>query len=109
MPASPQQIEDADVAGAHMVYLMPPFKVVGKNGRAVAPRGMRMQLGEPDASGRRRPVPVPDSKHRLQFDLMTVAISQSPEIDLISHKLKTKLSQAEDLPTNKSWRNWKWC
>jgi heterodisulfide reductase subunit A len=91
MPAAPQEIEDAEAEGIQIAYLTAPAAVLGKEGKVTGLRCIRMQLGEPDASGRRRPVPVPNSEHELEFDAVIVAISQAPELSKLNGKSKTSL------------------
>ena len=50
----------------------------GDNGRVAGVECIRMELGEPDASGRRRPVPKPDSNFRLPADAVIISVGQSP-------------------------------
>lgn len=91
MPASPSEIEDAETEGIQIAFLTSPVEVLGENGKAIGLRCMRMQLGEPDASGRRRPVPVPGSEHELLFDRIIVAISQSPDLSGLDGKTPAKV------------------
>ena len=48
-------------------------------------RCLRMELGEPDASGRRRPVPVPHSEYDLEIDQLISAIGQKPDLSALEH------------------------
>jgi NADPH-dependent glutamate synthase beta subunit-like oxidoreductase len=50
------------------------------DGRVTGLRCIRMELGEPDASGRRRPVPVPGSEYDLDIDQLIPAIGQRPDL-----------------------------
>jgi formate dehydrogenase (NADP+) beta subunit len=58
MPADPVEIRDAEEEGVNFLYLTNPTKVIAENGKVTGLECIRMELGEPDASGRRRPVPV---------------------------------------------------
>ncbi len=58
MPAHQMEIDAACEEGVDMIFLSTPVSIVEKNGRVEALRCIRMELGEPDASGRRSPVPV---------------------------------------------------
>lgn len=80
MPAAAHEIDDAEAEGVQIAYLVAPVAVIGRDGRAVGLRCVRMQLGEPDASGRRRPIPVTDTEHELQFDQIIAAVSQTPDL-----------------------------
>jgi heterodisulfide reductase subunit A len=78
MPASPEEVADAEAEGVHIAYLTAPIEVLGTGERMTGLRCIRMTLGDPDSSGRRRPVPVPGSEHDLEFTNLIVAVSQSP-------------------------------
>ena len=83
MAASAQEIEDAEAEGVHFAFLTSPVEVMGSHGKATGLVCMRMQLGEPDALGRRRPTPVPQSEYDLLFDLVIPAVSQAPELSAL--------------------------
>ncbi|MFH1031589.1 MAG: FAD-dependent oxidoreductase [Chloroflexota bacterium] len=79
MPASPEEIEAAIEEGIEMVYLTAPLSV-SKQADHLSLTCQRMQLGEPDASGRRRPVPIKGSEFTMELDAIIGAIGQGPEI-----------------------------
>ncbi len=79
MPASPEEIEAALEENIHIDYLRGHNRVCVKNGRLVL-TCCCMELGEPDASGRRRPVPVKASEFDVEYDAVIGAIGQVPEI-----------------------------
>ena len=90
MPAIEFEIEDALEEGINLVLLAAPVRVErttdGKLDKLIA---CRMRRGEPDASGRRRPLQVPDSEFRLPLDTLIAAVSQSPVLeglDALSHE-----------------------
>jgi len=76
MPAEEIEIVEADEEGVIFKNLTNPIEVVGENGKVVALRLQVMELGEPDASGRRAPVPVPGKEERLEVDTVIAAIGQ---------------------------------
>ncbi|MHB1688869.1 MAG: FAD-dependent oxidoreductase [Ignavibacteriaceae bacterium] len=86
MPASHEELIDAEAEGVHISYLIAPIEALSENGNIKALKCIRMSLGEPDSSGRRRPIPVPNSEHELEFDNVIVAISQSPNLAGINGK-----------------------
>ncbi|UCF08611.1 MAG: FAD-dependent oxidoreductase, partial [Thermoplasmata archaeon] len=55
----------------------------GQNGRVVGMELIKMKLGEPDASGRRRPIPVEGSEYMIKVDTVIPAISQSPDVSWV--------------------------
>jgi len=79
MPASPDEIEQALEEGVETMFLVAPIKMKRENGR-LSVTCVRMELGEPDTGGRRRPVPVEDSEYNLEFDTLITAIGQAPQI-----------------------------
>ncbi len=75
MPARAEEIKHAEEEGVEFQFLVSPLEILGdEDGWVRAVRLRRMQLGEPDASGRRRPVPIDGSEYELPADLAVVAI-----------------------------------
>jgi heterodisulfide reductase subunit A-like polyferredoxin len=83
MPASPWEIEEAEREGVKLELLTAPVAVEVKDGRVAGIRCQRMELGEPDGSGRRRPVPVSGSEFVIEADTMIAAVAQAPEISFL--------------------------
>jgi NADPH-dependent glutamate synthase beta subunit-like oxidoreductase len=81
MPASDEEIEGCIDEGVNMVYLAAPDKIL-KDGKTLKLQCVRMQLGEPDASGRQRPVPVEGSEFTETYDTIISAIGQTADIPL---------------------------
>jgi len=80
MPASPEEIEAAEAEGVDIQLLAAPIRALGDNGAIRQLELIRMELGEPDAGGRRRPVPVEGSETIIETDQLISAIGQFPEI-----------------------------
>jgi len=79
MPARAEEVHHAEEEGIEFHFLTVPTRYIGdEHGRVKAMECLRMELGEPDASGRRRPVPVAGSEFTTEVDLVVVAIGQSP-------------------------------
>lgn len=79
MPARLEEIVNAEEEGVEFMLLTNPVRILGdENGAVRAIECIRMELGEPDASGRPRPVPVEGSEHTLDVDTVIVAIGQGP-------------------------------
>jgi glutamate synthase (NADPH) small chain len=75
MPAREEEVHHAEEEGIEFEFLVAPVEVLGNAKRWVTGlKCVRMQLGEPDASGRARPVPVPDSEFVIPCDVVVVAI-----------------------------------
>ena len=79
MPANPEEIEAALEEGIEIVYLAAPSKVTKENGKLKL-ECIRMELGEPDASGRRRPVPIEGSEFVVELDTLIAAIGQRIDV-----------------------------
>ena len=79
MPADPEEIEEALEEGVNVVFLAAPKRISSEDGR-LAMECLRMELGEPDASGRRRPEPIEGSEFEMDFDTVIAAIGQMPQI-----------------------------
>jgi glutamate synthase (NADPH/NADH) small chain len=79
MPARQEEIHHAKEEGIHFHYLTAPLRVLGDERKWVTGiECQQMELGEPDASGRRRPVPVEGSEFVVEADMVIVAIGNSP-------------------------------
>ena len=91
MPANEVEIVAAEHEGCKFMFLMAPTRVVGdENGKVTGLEYQKMELGEPDASGRRRPVPIEGSETVLDTDMIISAIGQRPDIkfmDEAQHRL----------------------
>ena len=78
MPARGEEIEHAEEEGIVFELLTNPVEVLGEGGRVTALKCVRMALGEPDASGRRSPVPIGGSEFEMDVDQVIVALGTSP-------------------------------
>jgi formate dehydrogenase major subunit len=92
MPANPFEIEEAKHEGVKFKFLTAPTRVIActhtEGGGLVC---QKMELGEPDASGRRRPMPVAGSDYKVEADTVIAAIGQSPDLSILgqNHGLET--------------------
>ncbi len=78
MPARIEEIENAEEEGVRFNYLVNPVRFIGNEGNWVTGvECLRMELGEPDASGRRRPIPIKGSEFIVDVDTVVVAIGQN--------------------------------
>jgi glutamate synthase (NADPH/NADH) small chain len=79
MPAREEEIENAFEEGIEPRLLTNPIRILGdEKGWVEGLECVQMELTEPDDSGRRRPVPIPDSAHVIDVDMVVVAIGQGP-------------------------------
>jgi NADPH-dependent glutamate synthase beta subunit-like oxidoreductase len=81
MPAFVEEIEAALQEGVKLEILEAPTKIKVKGGKLAAVEFVKNQLGERDAGGRRKPVPVKGSEHAVELDTLIVAISEQPDSD----------------------------
>lgn len=78
-PARLEELEHAEEEGIDFRWLSAPLEVFGnEEGFVTGMRIQRMELGEPDSSGRRRPVPIPGSEYEIPIDTVVAAIGQGP-------------------------------
>lgn len=78
MPARKEEIRHAEQEGVKFAFLTNPVRFDGENGWVKDATCIRMELGEPDASGRRSPVPIEGSEFTVPADMVVVALGTSP-------------------------------
>ena len=92
MPARAEEIHHAEEEGVQLMILTNPVRIIGDDqGRVKAAECIRMELGEPDASGRRRPVPIEGSEFIIECDTVIPALGNRPNplIPMTTPNLKT--------------------
>ncbi|MDD9301738.1 MAG: FAD-dependent oxidoreductase [Desulfobacter sp.] len=93
MPAWEEEICAAEDEGVKIVYLAALQKILGSKGKVTGARVIQMALGEPDASGRKRPVPIPESEYEIEIDQLIPAIGQQPDLSAIEDLAEIKISR----------------
>jgi NADPH-dependent glutamate synthase beta subunit-like oxidoreductase len=88
MPAQSEEIEDAQAEGVEFQFLVTPFKIIIKEGELLGIECLKNKLGEPDASGRRKPLPIPGSEFMVSCDLILKAISRVPELPWLPKEIE---------------------
>ena len=88
MPAHPHEVEEAELEGLKLKLLSNPTRILGDGERVEAIECVRMRLGEPDESGRRRPIPIEDSEHLLSVDAVIIAIGETPDLSFLPEGTK---------------------
>lgn len=79
LPARAEEVHHAKEEGVQFKLLTNPLEIIGdENGWVKATKCIRMELGEPDASGRRSPVPVEGSEFEIEADMVIMALGTSP-------------------------------
>jgi NADPH-dependent glutamate synthase beta subunit-like oxidoreductase len=79
MPAIDEEIDGAIEEGVKIHFLAAPAEIYKNNGKATGMKCQQMELGEPDDSGRRRPVPIEGDTFDLDFTCLIAAVSQQPD------------------------------
>ena len=97
MPAFEEEVDAASEEGIEFKFLTAPSKVLVEDGRVVGLECVRMELGEVDETGRRRPVPVPGSEFVLELDTLIVAIGQEPDLSFLGEECGIKISEGNTL------------
>ncbi len=80
MTAAAHEVHECDVEGVNLDLLTAPVSVESKDGKVVGLTSQRMELGEPDESGRRRPVPIEGSEYFTPADTILLAIGQDVDV-----------------------------
>jgi len=84
MPVSDAEYDQAREEGVEVEFLVAPTSIVDDDGRVSGLHVVRMDLGEPDASGRRRPVPRPGSEGAVEADTVIVTVGQEPDLGFLA-------------------------
>lgn len=79
MPAGHEEVEQALEEGIEILFLAAPNRIERKKGRLCV-KCVKMELGEPDAGGRRKPVPIEGSEFEIKLDTLITAIGQAPQL-----------------------------
>ncbi|MHA1712542.1 MAG: FAD-dependent oxidoreductase, partial [Candidatus Ranarchaeia archaeon] len=90
MPASPEEVLMASEEGIHIQYLTQPVRFTGDKGRVNKVECVKMVLGDPDESGRRRPVEVKDSNFEICCSHVFVAIGQDTDTGFLDSSIETE-------------------
>lgn len=88
MPANPWEVKEAEEEGVKFEFLVAPTKFVGKEGKIVEMELMKMELGEPDETGRRAPVPVENSKFTRAFDTVILAVGEAVDTSFLPREIE---------------------
>ncbi len=86
MPADKVEVHDAEAEGIRLELLCNPTRVLAEDGRVVGVECVRMALGEPDASGRRKPVPIEGSEFVIEADMVIPAIGQVVDLTFLKER-----------------------
>ena len=104
MPASEQEIDDAIEEGVKIEYLVSPVEIVGEAGEVTGIKCQRMELGEPDASGRRRPIPIEGREFTIPIETVIPAISQAVDYGFAEGEEPLKTNRWNTIETDECLR-----
>lgn len=100
MPALPGEVAEAEKDGVTLHFLVAPKQIITENGKVKAVECVRMQLGEPDESGRRKPIPISFSEHQYAVDTVIPALGQVAETSSIPNELLDKEAKISLIQTD---------
>ncbi len=83
MPADPLEIKEAKEEGVDFQFLVAPLRIIAENNKITGMECLRMELGEPDPSGRRRPIPIDGSNFIIACDAVIPAVGQAATVDRV--------------------------
>ncbi len=78
-----EELGETELEGVRMDFLVSPVELIGEDGKLVAITFIRNKLGEPDASGRRSPVPIPGSEYTVPCETIIPAVSQAADLSFL--------------------------
>jgi NADH-quinone oxidoreductase subunit F len=100
MPAYEEEVDNALKEGIQIKFLVAPTKVMTDKGRVVGVECISMELGELDASGRRKPIPIAGSEFTIEIDTLIPAIGERPDTSFIQDKDKLKVTNWNTIIAN---------
>ena len=83
MPANLREVQEAEHEGVKIEFLVSPKRVLGESGKVSGIECVRMQLGEPDETGRKKASPVEGSDFKRETDMVILAIGESPDLEFL--------------------------
>ncbi|WP_376796673.1 FAD-dependent oxidoreductase [Thermogemmatispora sp.] len=101
MTATMEEIEDAEAEGTELLFYEQATRVItDEHNRVKGLEFIKNRLGEPDASGRRRPVPIPGSEHVIPCDTIIPAYGQKPDRSVLDERSGVKWTKWGTIQTN---------
>ncbi len=90
MPAIPEEVEETEQEGIRLEFLTAPVEVLAENGRVRGLRCVRMRLGAPDESGRRRPEVIAGSDYTVDVDMVIPALGQEADLSFLGDRAQVE-------------------
>lgn len=100
MPAFEEEIEALIEEGIEIQFLSSPTKIITENGKITGVECIKMQLGQLDKSGRRKPVPITGSEFVISLDNLIVAIGEAPDLDFLKGAVDVEVSGGGTIVVN---------
>jgi len=88
MPAHHKDVEEAKLERVNFLFLSSPKRFIGKNGKLVSTKCLKMILGPPDETGRRRPMPIEGSEFTVPVDNVILAIGEAPDTSFLPKEVE---------------------
>ncbi len=101
MPASKNEVAAAEQEGVVLEFLAAPKEIISDETKVVAMQCVKMRLGEPDKSGRRRPIPIEGSEFTIETDKVIAAIGQTLKPDFVTYNEDIKFTDRHLLKVDK--------
>lgn len=96
MPANPIMISEAEEEGINFTYLTAPYSFIGINGKLTEVKLRRIKLGEPDESGRKRPIPITNLDFTMKCDNAIIAVGRGPN-SFLQKKIGLKMGKKNSI------------
>ena len=93
MPAFKEEVDAVFKEGIDLIFLSAPSKIIAENGKVTGIECIKMELGDIDESGRRRPVPVEGSEFVIEMDTLIVAIGEEADCDFLDGERDIELTK----------------
>jgi formate dehydrogenase major subunit len=100
MSATMEEVEDGEAEGTHLLTTVAQQRIITENGKVVGVEYAKTKPGEPDARGRRRPVPIPGSEFTIKCNTVIPAIGQSLDKSVIDPQSGVKLTKWNTIQTD---------
>ena len=88
MPAIPWEVNEAEAEGVKIEFLVSPERILGQDGRVCGVECVRMELGEPDETGRRKAVPIEGSNFKREADMVILAIGEASDVGFLPKEVE---------------------
>jgi formate dehydrogenase beta subunit len=90
MPANLWEVKEAENEGVKVEFLVSPKRILGEKGKVAGIECLRMQLGEPDESGRKKAFPIEGSEFSRDADMVILAIGEAPDLGFLPKDVELK-------------------